>query len=112
MLLANAQLAFSKDNWMSPVSESAYYWYQRVLAIDELNAEAHWGMQQITARYLQLADQAFDSGRLDEAERMLQGAGRVSATPDRLEELRQRYQIEAAENEFYLPQSDLLARNE
>lgn len=109
--LAYAQQAFADDKLMSPALDSAYYWYQQALSIDELNTEAHWGMRQITARYLQLADQAFSSGRIEHAERMLQGAGRVSATPKQLDELRQRYRLEAADNEFYLSQKDLLARN-
>jgi hypothetical protein len=109
--LAYAQQALANDKLMLPAFDSAYYWYQQALAVDDLSAEAHWGMRQITARYLQLAEQAFSSGRIDEAERMLAGAGRVSATPKQLNDLRQRYRVKAADNEFYLSQEDLLARN-
>ncbi|ARN73541.1 hypothetical protein BST96_05045 [Oceanicoccus sagamiensis] len=112
VLLANAQKALAADRLMVPVTDNAYSWYRDVLAIDELNPEAHWGMKQITARYLQLAEQAFTSGRVDEAERMLQGAEKISATPQQIAALRERYRQQRSDNEVYLPVAALSQRGE
>ncbi len=97
---------------MLPYSDNAYDWYQQVLALDELNAEAHWGMQQMTARYLELAKQAFQSGLIDKAETFLRRAEKISATPQQTEALRTQYRKQSPDNEFYLEQPALSARNE
>ena len=110
--LVNARQALANDRLMIPLSDNAYSWYQQVLAVDELNAEAHRGMQQITARYLQLAEQAFDSGQFASAERMLRGAERIAATPAQTEALRKRYRQRAAANATVLPPGELSARSE
>jgi len=112
VLLANAEKALAADRLMVPVTDNAYSWYQDVLALDELNPEAHWGMKQITVRYLQLAEQAFVSGRVEEAERMLQGAEKISATPPQIATLRERYRQQSSDNEVYLPVAELARRGE
>ena len=109
--LANAQQALANDRLKIPRSDNAYDWYQQVLAVDELNAEAHWGMEQISQRYMQLAEQAFKLGRVDRAEQMLWGAAQISATQQQLEDLRGRYRQVAA-NDVYLSTEELSARNE
>lgn len=111
-LLASARLALANDRLMIPQSDSAYSWYQQVLSLDEHNGEAHRGMAQITARYLQLAEQAFVSGRVEKAERMLDGAERISATPAQTAVLRQRYRQRVAENETRLSIPELTLRSE
>ncbi len=112
VLLANAEKALAADRLMVPVTDNAYSWYRDVLALDELNPEAHWGMKQITARYLQLAEQAFVSGRREEAERMLEGAEKISATPQQIAALRDRYRQQSSDNEVYLPVAELAERGE
>ena len=112
VLLANAEKALAADRLMVPANNNAYNWYKQVLALDELNPEAHWGMEQITARYLQLAEQAFVSGRVEEAERMLQGAEKISATPRQIASLRERYRQQSANNIAYLSLSALAERGE
>jgi hypothetical protein len=82
------------------------------LAIDELNEEAHQGMRQITDRYLQLAEQAFSSGRTHQAEQLLNGAESIAAPPAIIEPLRERYRQHAGSNEIYLPIKALSARNQ
>lgn len=111
-LLALAQQALADDRLRSPRDDNAYDWYQQVLAIDELNAEAHWGMQQITARYLALAEQAFGSGRLEVAEQMLFGAEQVAATPAQARALRDKFRQQFSDNEFRLDTTALSARNQ
>lgn len=110
VLLANAERALAADRLMIPVNDNAYNWYRQVLALDERNPEAHWGMKQIAARYLQLAEQAFVSGRREEAERMLQGAEKISATPQQIASLRERYRQHNFDNEVYLPLEALTTR--
>ena len=110
VLLANAEMALAADRLMIPVNDNAYNWYKQVLTLDELNPEAHWGMKQITGRYLQLAEQAFVSGRVEEAERMLQGAEKISATPRQIANLRERYRRQSFDNEVYLPLQELARR--
>ena len=110
LMLANAQQALADDRLMLPVSGSAYSWYQQVLAQDELNAEAHWGMQQITLRYLQLAEQAFQSRRIDKAEQMLQRAEFIAASPAQTNAIRERYPQTVTDNEILLATRDLSAR--
>ncbi|MEE8056252.1 MAG: hypothetical protein V3T17_00205 [Pseudomonadales bacterium] len=112
VLLANAQQALADDRLMVPKSDNAYGWYQQVLVIDERNPEAHWGMRRITARYLQLAEQAFRSGRVDKAEQMLQRAEKIAATSTQTAALREQYRQSAAANETYLPIRELSARSE
>ena len=112
IILVNAQQALADDRLMRPALNNAYYWYQQAIRLDELNAEAHWGMRQITARYLALAEQAFSEGRIDKAEIMLEGAGLVSATPSQMEQLRQRYRKQNMDRQFYLSMANLNARNE
>lgn len=111
-VLANAQQAFADDRLMLPAFDNAYYWYQQALAIDELNAEAHWGMRQITDRYLVLAEQAFNSGRIEVAEHMLSGAEKIAAPPAQINALRERYRENTKENQFLLSRSALTARSD
>jgi hypothetical protein len=112
VLLARAQRALADDRLMIPSTDNAYNWYQQVLSLDDVNAEAHWGMQQISNRYVQLAEQAFESGRPELAEKMLQGAGKVAAIPTDLDKIRQRYEQPASDNEFILPISALTKRSD
>ncbi|MBL4826621.1 MAG: hypothetical protein JKY66_02710 [Spongiibacteraceae bacterium] len=112
-LLANAQRTLSRDQLMYPFADCAFVWYQQVLAMDESNAEAHWGMGQISARYLVLAENAFINGQESKAELMLERALKVSATPEEVKKLRARYpQQPAAGNEYRLSPRDLSARND
>ncbi|WP_145999173.1 hypothetical protein [Oceanicoccus sp. KOV_DT_Chl] len=112
VMLANAQQALADDRLMVPEFDSAYDWYRQVLAVDQENAEAHWGMHEITRRYLQLAEQAFDSHRLGLAEQMLRRAEMIAANPLTTEAIRQRYKQTVRTGEVLLPVGALSARNE
>lgn len=111
-MLANAQQALAEDRLKAPFYDNAYSWYQQVLAIDELNEEAHQGMRLITDRYLQLAEQAYSSGRIHLAQQLLNGAESIAAPPSIIEPLRERYSQHAGSNEVYLPVKALSARNQ
>lgn len=110
--LSYAQLGLAEDRLMLSKFDNAYYWYRQALSIDELNAEAHWGMQQITERYLVLAQQAYSSGRLELAEQMLSGAEKIAAPPAKVNALREKYRQSVNENEFLLPGKELAAKSE
>ncbi len=111
-LLISAGRALADDRLTVPASDSAYSWYQQVLAIDETHAEAHWGMLQITERYLQLAEQAFTSGRRGRGELMLQRALSVAATGEQVEAVRSRFKPQPDDSEFLLAIVDLTARSD
>ena len=110
--LSYAQLGLAEDRLMLPKFDNAYYWYQQVLSIDELNAEAHLGMKKITERYLLLAQKAYSSGRVDLAERMLNGAEQIAAPPAQINALREKYRRSTNENEFLLSRKELTAKSE
>jgi len=111
--LVNAQRALERDNLMKPAGNSAFDWYKKVLKMDPDNAEAHWGMQQIGDRYLDLAKQAFVGGNAQRAEIMLERAQRVAASNADVQAIRANYGAKAAEeNAVELPIGDLSARNQ
>jgi hypothetical protein len=112
VLLANAQRALAADKLKTPEFDNAFSWYKQVLAIDELNKEAHQGMRLITKRYLELAEQAFNSGRVELAEKMLTGAESIAAHPSVIEGLRERYRKNADDKTSYLPIKLLSARGD
>jgi len=62
-LLKSAQTALSKYRLTTPVYDSAYYYYQKVLERDPENVTAAAGLLQIADRYLTLAKTAFDRGQ-------------------------------------------------
>jgi len=112
-LLARAALQLSRDRLMIPVGDSAHHYFWQVLRLEEGNVEALQGMKAINARYLQLAQQAYQQGAYERAQRMLTGAGRVSTAAAEIEVLRLRYRAPAlASNEFLLQLRQLDARGE
>lgn len=112
-LLVSAQNALNADHLMTPKSDNAYGYYQQVLRMDGKNAEAHWGMHQITSRYMELAEQAFKVGSRDKAMLLLDRALSVAAMPADAERLKAKYPSRpSANNEFSLSVNDLSARNE
>lgn len=112
-LLAHAKLMLNRDRLMVPAKDSAYFWYQQVLALDENNTQAHAGMENITQRYLQLAKKAFSQGDYDKVKWMLNGAEKISAPVKEIEKLRKTYQRPAsADNEYRLEVKNLNARND
>ena len=113
MLLARAQRALHKDQLKSPATDNAFGWYQQVLLHDEDNAEAHWGMRRIGARYLELAEQAYNAGKRYKAELLLEEGESVSLSPQLARQMRMKYaMIDVPANEFLLDGRALAARNE
>jgi hypothetical protein len=112
VLLASAARALASDRLTIPEYDNAYSWYQQVLAIDQANVEAHWGMFKITERYLQLAEQAFSRGSRGKGEWMLQKALAIAATTEQVELVRSRFKAQPSDREFLLVIEDLTARND
>lgn len=112
-LLALAKAAFERDNLMRPKADNAYDWYRQVLAIDGANKSAHQGLRAVGARYLQLAEQAFQQHRRQRAEGLLVRGLAVSVTPSQAEALRQRYPYRPpAANEYLLPKNGLVKKTD
>jgi hypothetical protein len=113
MLLSRAQRALHKDQLKTPATDNAFGWYQQVLLHDSDNAEAHWGMRRIGARYLELAEQSYISGKRYQAEQLLQQGESVSLSPLLAQQMRNKYaHIKVPANEFLLDASALSARSD
>lgn len=111
-LLYLAEQALEQDRLMRPAEDNAFMWYQQVIALDELNTQAHWGMRRITRRYLQLAEQAFEDAEPSRAEYLLNSALQVAATPQQVQLIRDKYKDQLKDKVFALPGNDLRIRND
>jgi tetratricopeptide (TPR) repeat protein len=80
VLLQNAEEAYWKVHLTTPAHDNAYTYYQRVLAIQPENVAARIGVQRITDKYIELADHASQSGRVNSAKGHLQKA--LMVNPD------------------------------
>ena len=70
-ILYAALQALSEDRLLTPVDDNAHGRFKRVLAMDPKNELALEGLQDIVARYLQLAGESMNRGIFDEAETLL-----------------------------------------
>lgn len=109
-LLALAETNFKAQRLTSPKGGSAYDRYKEVLALDDKNEQARQGMVLIVNRYIELADNALDREKFDQAADYLASASTVipedeaiAAAHKRLaaarEDIQQRYKILAQKNE-------------
>lgn len=76
-LLYDGIKALNANRLLTPPDISAHAYFSRVLAIEPENAVALKGLQDIVARYLQLADQAGRLGQFDSAKSYLRRAEQV-----------------------------------
>ena len=67
-LLRAAHTALSDYRLTTPDTDSAYYYYQQVLALDPDNSQATAGFSLIAERYLELATKAFEKGQEKKAQ--------------------------------------------
>jgi len=74
--------ALREDRLLTPPESSAHAWFSRVLALEPDNELALEGIQDIVARYLQLADIASRQGQFDNAETFLRRAAQVNPSHD------------------------------
>jgi hypothetical protein len=68
-LLRAAHTALSDYRLTTPDTDSAYYYYQQVLALDPENSQATAGFSLIAERYLELATKAFEKGQEQKAKK-------------------------------------------
>jgi len=68
-LLAAAQDSLTAYRLTTPRDQSAFHYYQRILALDPDNPEAQQGLTQITTRYVQLTRQAIRRSDYSKARR-------------------------------------------
>jgi len=76
-ILYDGRKALNANRLLTPPDISAHAYFQRVLAIEPVNAVALQGIQDIVAKYLQLADEAGRQGLFDEAKGLLRRAEQV-----------------------------------
>lgn len=82
-LLYEALQALNEDRLLTPIDDNAHARFKRVLAVDSDNEIALQGLQDIVARYLQLAEESIYRGLFEEAKTMLDRAGFVDKShPD------------------------------
>lgn len=79
-LLYEGIKALNANRLITPPDISAHAYFSRVLAIEPENAMALKGLQDIVAKYLQLADQAGRQGQFDSAKSYLQRAELVDSS--------------------------------
>tara|TARA_R100001377_G_scaffold76794_1_gene53836 strand:+ start:2018 stop:2674 length:657 start_codon:yes stop_codon:yes gene_type:complete len=79
-LLYEGIKALNANRLLTPPDISAHAYFSRVLAIEPENAVALRGLQDIVAKYLQLADQAGRQGQFDSARTYLRRAEQVDSS--------------------------------
>jgi hypothetical protein len=89
-LLAAGAAALADDRLTFPQGHSALDRFSAVLRLEPENAEALAGLQEITARYQQLAAEAIEEGELEEADRFVARGLRIDVEDGALLELRQK----------------------
>jgi hypothetical protein len=94
-LLASAADALSDYRLTVPEHHSAYYYYQKVLALDPHNRQARSGFAHIADRYYWLAKKNFDDGK-DKFARQYVDTG-LQVKPDHPELLALRHKLDRQE---------------
>ena len=88
-LLYDALKALQQDRLLYPIDDNAHRRYQRVLAIDPENQLALEGLQNIVARYLELAANASRQGRFAAAQNYIDRARFVDGSAPAIREAEQ-----------------------
>ena len=96
--LAAAQRAFREGHALEPRGQSAFDYYNTVLALDPANATAHQGIDQIADRFAAQAGMAIARGQVAAAIVALDGIRRVRPEHRQLQELQE--QLDAAQEKL------------
>lgn len=86
--------ALREDHLMVPPDDSAHAWFRRVLALEPDNELALQGLQDIAARYVELAELSSRQGQFDSAEQFLRRAALVDPDHPRIEAGRETLALE------------------
>ena len=89
-LLSKGQQSLKRDRLLTPENDSAYHNFQKVLRLDPGNSQAHYGMEQIVARYATLVTDALDKNDRKKAELYLARGLRIDQNNEDLLALRDR----------------------
>jgi hypothetical protein len=100
-ILYAALQALSEDRLLTPVDDNAHGRFKRVLAMDPKNELALEGLQDIVARYLQLAGESMNRGIFDEAETMLGRARFVDSSHPGIARAAEALRLEMNSNDLF-----------
>lgn len=100
-ILYEALQALGEDRLLTPVDNNAHGRFKRVLAMDPDNELALQGLQDIVARYLQLAEESMRRGIFDEAETMLGRARFVDSSHPGIATMAEAIQLEMNSNDLF-----------
>lgn len=88
-LSQQAERAFANNDLTTPVNKSAYYYYERLLDIDDDNVTAIDGLHRITDRYVAMAEASFKELSLSQANIYAERGLVVSPENERLQEIKE-----------------------
>ena len=92
-LLWLAEAALEADQLLTPLSNSAAYWYREVLDLAPDHPQALRGLERVVERYIVLARRAMDGERWSSARTMLDRASVVDAKHPGIDPLRQQVDL-------------------
>ncbi|MEE4380017.1 MAG: protein kinase [Candidatus Competibacteraceae bacterium] len=92
-LLTAAQDSLTAYRLTTPRERSAFHYYQRILALDPDNPDAHQGLSQITTRYVQLTRRAISRSDYSKARRYAKAGLTVDPEHPELLTLQSRAQV-------------------
>ncbi len=92
-LLWLAEAALEADQLLTPLSNSAAYWYREVLGLAPDHPQALRGLERVVERYIVLARRAMDGERWSSARTMLDRASVVDAQHPGIDPLRQQVDL-------------------
>jgi serine/threonine protein kinase len=98
-LAKQASAAILSNRLTTPLKNSAYYYYNKMLDLDADNDIAKNGLSDIVSRYLKLADTSINSQSFDNADNYIAQASAVLPTDPRLDAARKK---SAEANKAYL----------
>ncbi len=92
-LLANADTALSENRLTSPAEDNAHFYYTRVLELDTGNEAAQNGLNEITDKYIKMAQQSLLNKSVDKARTSINKVRTIAPDDERITELEQQYQV-------------------
>ena len=88
--LDHGRRTLKRDQLLFPENNSAYHYYQRVLKLDPGNSDALHGIEQVAARYAEMATESLDNNDKQKAKRYIARGLRISPNGEDLLALQKR----------------------
>jgi serine/threonine protein kinase len=79
-IIAKGDEALASDRLTAPEKENALYYYETVLAEDPSNVSAQQGRERVGMRFIELAKEAVEKNKFDDAEKFLGTAREISTS--------------------------------